>query len=220
MSSVTNMTMDGATKLGGTVAGKDDMKSCTLYVYKDSLFHKVLGFRGKAVLSGQRGQRMAIRVEGKGLYAAPTDFGPGACVRSSVLPPTLLSAGCTVGAYSPVFSKYEIDLGSTVVPRQNANAATGIEEFFISGRTPKGSLDPEAVLEATKSFWADWRAGTAQTFNVGPVGSASGNIIEINCPKAQIEKMAYGDRDGRLTYEIPLHLAGNAGDDEVTITFT
>lgn len=195
-------------------------QSCTLYVYKDGLLHEMNGCRGSFKITGEVGKYLEVEWALKGLYVTPIDSTPGACTFSTVVPPTLLSAGAVIGAYSMVFSKFEIDIANEIGKRLDANDATGLREFMITARKPQGSFDPEVVTEATKSFWADWAAGTQQAFNVGPLGATSGNIIELNAPKAQLKELNYGDREGILTYEVPMHLAQNTGNDELTITIT
>lgn len=212
-------TVTGATSIVYTPVSAS-FGSVTIYAYKDGILHEMNGCRGSFKISGEVGKYMEVAWSFKGLYVAAVDATPGACTFSTIVPPALLSAGAVIGAYAAVFSKFEIDMGVETGKRLSVNDATGLVEWMITGRKPSGSFDPETVTEATKSFWADWAAGTQQVFNVGPVGATSGNIIEINAPKAQHKEINYGDRDGILTYEIPMHLAQNAGNDELTITIT
>lgn len=195
-------------------------EAVTLYLYMDGIFHKILGCRGTPVLTWERGRYANMRWTMRGLYAAPVDATPGAQTFSSVKPPVLLSAGITIGGYSPVATAVEIALNNALGRREDANSATGLKEILITGRAPGGSLNPETVTEATKAFWNEWELATAQAINIGPVGGTGGNQIQIAAPKAQYESIGYGDREGLLTYEIPLRLAQDTGDDELTITFT
>jgi len=102
----------------------------------------------------------------------------------------------------------------------SSDLATGIVGMTISGRSPQGSFDPEAVVEATHAFWNEWELATAVALNIGPLGASAGNIVQIAAPKVQYREISYGDRNGQLTYQIPIALAMNAGDDELTITIT
>lgn len=195
-------------------------ESCTIYVYKDGIFHKVLGCRGSFTLRGEVGKYLEAQFTFRGLYQAPTDANPAAQTFSSVVPPVLLSAGCSIGGYSPVFTRIEIAMNNELGRRLDANDSNGLKEILITGRAPGGSLDPETVTEATKAFWNEWAAATAQALSIGPVGSTAGNKIQITAPKLQYENITYGDREGILTYEIPFRLAMDSGDDELTITFS
>ncbi|MEM5790330.1 MAG: hypothetical protein AAGU11_23665, partial [Syntrophobacteraceae bacterium] len=70
------------------------------------------------------------------------------------------------------------------------------------------------------AFWNKWETAAVAAMNIGPLGATSGNIITIAAPKVQEREVGYGDREGTLTYQIPLAFAMNAGDDELTITIT
>jgi hypothetical protein len=195
-------------------------ESATLYIYKDGIFHKLLGCRGSFKLSLEVGKYIEAQWTFKGLYAAATDATPTAQTFSSVIPVTLLSAGMTIGAYAAVATKMELDINNSVALSKNMNATNGVTEAIITGRRPQGSVDPNTVLEATYGFWTAWAAATAVALNVGPVGSSSGNIITIAAPKLQYKDITYGDQDGILKYNVPFELAMNAGDDELVITIT
>lgn len=194
--------------------------SCTLYVYRDGIFHKLTGCRGSMKLVIESGKYASVQWNFKGLYVAPVDATPSAQTFSSVVPPSFLNASLTIGAYSPVAEKIEIDLKNTIATRKNINSATGVMAQVITGREPAGSFDPATVTEATHTFWANWSAATSLALNIGPVGATSGNIIQIAAPKLQYEDIGYADKNGDLTYQIPFTLAMNAGDDELVITFT
>lgn len=194
-------------------------ESCTIYVYKDGIFHKMLGCRGTYVISGAVGQYLVVRWTFRGIYVSPADQTPGAQTFSSVKPPLLLSAGLTIASYSPVANAIEIDMGNTLGRRTDFNEATGLKEIMITGGKPVGSLDPETVTEATNAFWADWEAATARALNIGPIGGTAGNKITISAPKMQLEDIRYGDREGILTYATTFRLAGSSGDDELVIKF-
>jgi hypothetical protein len=197
-----------------------DFESVALYVYKDGIFHKVLGCRGSFKLSFEVGKYPVAEWTFKGRYASPSDATPGAQTISSVKPVPVLGANFNISGHSGVTTKLELDLNNTVSERRSINAATGISGFEITGRAPQGSIDPEVATEAAAAYWSDWESALAMTMNLGPIGSDSGNIIEVNAPKVQYKELTYADRNGILTYQIPIALAMSAGDDELTITIT
>ncbi|WAC06580.1 MAG: phage tail tube protein [Thermodesulfobacteriota bacterium] len=198
----------------------DSFESVTLYVYKDGIFHKITGCRGTFTINGSVGKYLEVKWTFKGLYVAPVDATPAAQTFSSVIPPLLFSAGLTLDAYSPVATAIEISMNNNLGKRTDLNTATGLREIMITGRKPGGSLDPETVTEATYAFWNKWENATAIALNIGPIGSAQGNIITITAPKLQSEGPSYGDREGLLTYQVPFRLSMNSGDDELKITIT
>lgn len=198
-------------------------ESATLWVYKDSIYHKINGWRGDFTITYEVGKYGVIKFEGQGFYVAPTDASPSAQTFSSVVPPVALSAGLTLDTTtyaSASVEKIEFKMGNKLAQRKSMNSDSGLTEILIHGRDPGGSFDPEAVTEATYPFWSKWSAATAIALNLGPIGSTSGNIITIGAPKMQLNDLVYGDRNGILTYDVPFSLAGNAGDDELTITIT
>ena len=195
-------------------------ESCTLYVYKDGIFHKVTGCRGTCVMTFEIGKFPTVKWTFKGIYVSPADSSPAAQTFSDVEPPVILGTVLTVGGYGPCVEKLEISLNNNLAPRKCMSAASGITEWLITGRDPNGSFDPEAVLEATEDFWAKWESAEAFALALGPIGSDAGNIIEVDAPAMQYKEIAYGDRNGLLTYQIPFGLAMNTGDDELQITIT
>ncbi len=195
-------------------------ESCTIYLYMDGIFHKILGCRGSVRLTFEVGRYIKAQWNMRGLFVAPTDASPSAQTFSSVNPVPLLAANFTVGSYSSVCEKVELDLNNSLSVVKDINAATGIRRVDITGRNPSGSFEPDAVLETTHAFWGNWNSATAIALNIGPVGSSAGNIITIAAPKLQYRDIGYGDQDGTLKYSVQFALAMSSGDDELTITFT
>jgi hypothetical protein len=192
--------------------------SVTLYVYKDGIFHKVVGCRGSVKLSIEVGKYIVAEWKFSGLYASPTDTSPGSTTFISVIPPVVLAADLTIGSYAAVATKVEIDMNVSVAQRKSMNADSGIVGWEVTGRSPQGSFDPEAVLEATHPFWGNWEDAVSAALSL-TIGATAGNIIEITAPAIQALDQVYGDRDGILTYSVPFALAGNDGDDEIEIVF-
>lgn len=198
----------------------DNIESCTLYVYKDGIFHKVTGCRGSFKLNFEVGKFPTIKWTFKGIYVSPVDASPAAQTFSTVEPAVVLGTILTVGGYGPCVEKLEIDIANSIAARKCMSAVSGITEQMITGRDPGGSFDPEAVLEATEDFWAKWENAEAFALALGPIGSLDGNIIEVDAPAMQYRDITYADRNGILAYQVPFALAVNTGDDELVITLT
>lgn len=195
-------------------------ESCTLYVYRDGIFHKLVGCRGTVSFTLEVGKIPTAKFEMSGLYVSPVDGTPSAQSFSTVEPATVLAAGFTCGGYAAVAEKLEISLNNSLAQRKSINSPTGILEWIITGRDPNGSFDPETVTEATEDFWAKWEAAESMELAIGPIGSTSGNIVSLSAPAMQYREINYADRNGLLAYQIPFGLAGNNGDDELVITFS
>ncbi|MEN6485541.1 MAG: phage tail tube protein [Syntrophobacteraceae bacterium] len=195
-------------------------ESVALYVYRDGIFHKTLGCRGTFRINLEAGRFPVVEWKFYGLYASPADASPAAQTFSGVNPAPILAAALSIGGYSPIAERIELDIDNRITARKSLNSASGIAGFEITGRTPRGSFDPEAVAESTCPFWSRWENAAAQPLAIGPIGAAPGNILSIAAPKVQYREIDYGDRDGLLTYRVPFALAMNSGDDELTITIT
>ncbi len=193
-------------------------ESCTLYVYRDRLFHKVTGCRGSCSITAEAGKPAMAEWKFKGLYNAPMDATPGAQTLSSVLPPIAVNTSFTIGAFSPVAEKLEVDLNNTVAERRSMSAETGIAGFEITGRKPQGSFEPEAVAEASHPFWNNWENAAPLALAV-TIGTAAGNRFSIEALALQYRDISYADKDGRAVYRIPFALAMNSGDDELVVRF-
>jgi hypothetical protein len=198
----------------------DTPESCTIYVYRDGLFHKVTGCRGNFKLTCEVGKFPMIAWTFKGIFNSVVDAAVAAQTFSTVTPVTCLNTVLSVDGYGPCVEKIEIDLNNSLTARKCMSAASGITEWMITGREPQGSFDPEAVLEADEDFWNKWETADDFALTLGPIGTVSGNIVTITAPKMQYKDLTYGDRNGILTYDTPFGLAGNAGDDELIITIT
>lgn len=195
-------------------------ESCTIYVYKDGILHKLTGARGSFKITAEVGKYGVVQWTFRGLYNAAADVTPGAQTFSSVVPQVCLGASFSCNSYAAIIEKLELDINNSLNPRKSISAATGIVSWEITDRTPNGSFDPESVLEATNDFWTDWITPTAMALSIGPIGTTSGNIVTIAAPKVQYTDLTYGDRNGIVTYNAPFQMAGNSGDDELTITIT
>jgi len=102
----------------------------------------------------------------------------------------------------------------------DANSPTGIKEWLITNREPKGNIDPEMVSVAAKDLWSLWFAAT-QAAITSTIGSAVGNKCVIDAPKAVLDVPSYADRENWLTLNCPFSLHPTAaGNDELKFTFS
>ncbi len=193
--------------------------SVTIYFYRDGLLHKMLGCRGSWSLDLGVGRFGVITWNFSGTYATPTDTTLVSGTYNATAPPVFLDAGLTLGSYSPIFTQLSLAMNNTIAQRRDANEADGLQGYEITGRSPSGSIDPEAVLIATKDFWSLWEDGTKEALS-GVAGSTAGNICTISVPKAQYDSLAYADRDGIATYNLPFTCCLDSGDDEISLAFT
>jgi hypothetical protein len=194
-------------------------KSCTIEVYRDGVKHVVAGCIGKKSIKLDSGKVGYFEFEFQGVYAAPSDASAGTTTYVSTLPPLCISATFTIQTYAGVISALSVEDGNEVAERVSMNAATGVLGYMITGRTPKGTVDPEMVLLATHNFFSIMTTPTEGAM-AATLGSASGNAVAFSWPKVQYSGFKYSDRNGILVASLDLQLNRSSGDDYETITLT
>lgn len=198
----------------------DAFSSATIYVYRDGILYKVTGARGTFEVNLNTGKFGEIAWTFQGLYTAVSDVAMVAGTYDTTLPPVVMAAAFSVGAYAAVATKLNINMANNLALRKSINQAGSILEVLITGWNDRGgSFDPEAVLEATHPFYANWLSALQAAMTV-TVGGTAGNIVAVTGPKLQYRQINPGDRDGLYVYEVPFRLAQNLGDDEVKFMFT
>lgn len=200
----------------------DQGKSCTFYFFTGLKRHIITGCKGtlKGIL--QAGQFGKLQFDFKGLFNPPTDVAlPGGVTWLNTKPPIFQNTGSTVDAFSPVFQKLDFDLGNKIDKREDANSANGVAGFIITDRTPKCTIDPESVAEATNPVWGDLTAATSRTITA-LIGTQAGNKFAAIF-KAVSESVAYGDRTGIRTtginYAIEKALIGDTAGSQFQLKF-
>ncbi|WKZ32925.1 MAG: phage tail tube protein [Thermodesulfobacteriota bacterium] len=194
-------------------------ESVTIYFYRHNILHKVSGCRGTFGVELKAGEYGNVKFDFTGLWQGPVDQNiPADPVFNETDPARVLSAAFAIDGYAAVIENFKFDAGNEIARRNSANAATGILEYFIKGRSIKGECDPEAVALATKNFWSMWET-SAQVALSATVGSAAGNKCVITAPKVQLDVPKYGDRENILTYALPIIFTPDAGNDEISLSF-
>ncbi len=167
-----------ATNRDGYVTYKpatDDTVTLTFYVYTGLKLHKVTAAKGSVKFNLNVGKYGVLEFTFLGKYNAPTDVALSSITGmayGTCAPQPFAGGAITLGSYTPILSAVSFDLANKVQPRPDATETYGIKGFAITGREITGSLDPEAVAEATQPWYADWVARTVRTFTV-PVGLAT-----------------------------------------------
>jgi len=131
--------------LNSLVANEESSGMVTIYFYQDKIWHSIVNARGTVKTAMKSGDYVFDEWEFTGIYAAAARVGsmPAGTFASTPMPPRFTSALLTIGGYTPILDNLSLDLANKVVMRKDANAATGIREWMITDREPKGSLDPE-----------------------------------------------------------------------------
>lgn len=154
------------------------------------------------------------------ISGGPIDASLASPTYDSAVPVPLVAVPASIGSYSAVISKLEVNLGNQLSMPPSITAPDGFGEIRIVGRDIAGSFDPEATLVATKDWENEWESGQQQAITTGAIGTTAGNIITLQVPYAYYRDISPGDRDGIRTYEIPFGGTESSGDDELSLAFT
>jgi len=204
-----------------TYAPDDDIEgpSITIYFWQHDLKHIITGCRGTWSIEGKAGEYAKIKWEFTGLYAGPTDSTiPTDAVFNSTVPPALKAASFTLGSYAGIIDGITVNLGNDIAKRPSVNAATGFLAQFVKERKMTAQIAPEAVALSTFDPITLLTAGTEQTLSI-TFGSSAGNRMTLSSPKVVLDSAKYAEREGLLTWDIPLLLCPSAGEDDVSLLF-
>jgi hypothetical protein len=112
-------------------------------------------------------------------------------------------------------SGFNLDMANQYKHRQ----LVGCSSVVITDRQPKGStsiqMTPLSVVD-----WFDYiRSSTTDQFEIVH-GTTAGNIVTFDMPKTQLAMPKYSDSDGIAMLDCDVIPLPNAGNDEISITFT
>lgn len=200
--------------------GATDTLSFGCY-YAGSRAKFAAGAMGTAVFKLTRGQHTTIDWNFTGKYVAASASSLTTPTYDTVIAPRTV-ATFTLGGTTYRVPEFEFDLGNTVILREDITDATGYRAAYITNRSPRIRVTPEASALGTKDWYADMIAGTTSA-GVLTVGSSAGNTIAFSFPKLQLlSPPNESDRNGMLveTLEFKPIRNSDAGNDEYTITFS
>lgn len=203
----------------GLVSSFSAMKCLSMGVYEDGLLKQLHGAMGTFKIAGEDGKPLRFDFEFTGVYTSTTDVALISPTYPSRVPPAFLGATLTIGSYTPVVSKLDIDLGNNVSLRQDVTNAAGYASAAIGARKVSGSCDPEAVLVASYDAYGTWLGGTTAALTVS-VGS-SGDAINITAPALQLTSVNEGDRDGIQSHDLTFDLLAGSqvANSEIVVDF-
>lgn len=190
----------------------------TIYFHADGILHKALGCRGSVSLKISAKGIPVYSFKFTGLYSPVTDVALPTQTLTAFQTPlpcnNTNTTGFAVHGYAGVLSDFNADLGNQVVHRQ----VIGSESVLITDRNVTGKLTIEAVLVATKDFFAIAKACTLSTFTLTH-GTVGGNKVKIDGTKVQLMNPSYSEQDGVKMLNLDLKFVpGATGNDDITIT--
>ncbi len=215
-------TISAGVSVAYSMSSATSLPSLTMGVYMDGIRKRIAGGRGTFRLAGKIGEPVFAEFTFKGLLVGEDDIATltGTGIETTI-PPQLLASTFSVHGFSPKVSAFSIDLNNTLAMRPDIAAASGYAGCLITGRSPKGTMDPEDELVASHPFFTRWKGGTTGALNL-VLGATAGNIVTIAAPALQYTNQQEGEREGLATRNVDFALVRSAaaGDDELTVTFT
>lgn len=201
-------------------------ESVTIYYYVDTVLHKGLGARGNVSFELQANTRplakfnFICKIGGIVDDATPlvpdfTGFVIPVPVTTANTSGTIAGKALGCSANTLEINGFNVDMGNQVKHRQ----LVGCSSVIISDRQPQGTtsiqMTPLSVVD-----WFDYiRTSTQDEFEIVH-GTVAGNIITFNMPKAQLAMPKYSDMDGIVMLDCDVRVLPDAGNDEITLTFT
>ena len=214
---------DTAEIVYSVVSLEDDIKSTSIYIYKDGTRHAMLGCRGTVKFIFEAGKYGVAEWDFKGIYqnTGVTMTTPDLSGVDNTKPPIIYNSAFNIGGFNPVCSKCEIDLGNEVTRRDDLTATTGVKSFNITARKPKMTFRADAVVESSNPFWGDWEGHIVDSYGIQAGSAPVGQQVTFS-GYFQYEKPKYADDSGQVVYDCEASLCSsdvNTNDDEITITF-
>lgn len=205
-----------ATSTWGPVSTGADFKTITIARYLDGKILKLAGCMLNAEFKFVTGQPVRVAFTGQGVWIAPTD---GAILAptyptGSVAAPAFKGATVTLGALTPKFLNFNMNLNNDIIMRECADSASGYISAWITDRNVSGTIDPETDLVADFDADGIQLAATEQAFSL-----AYASTVTLLIPKMQLTATPIGDRGGLAINEMAwdANRVAAAGDDEFSI---
>lgn len=206
----------------------NSIKSVTMKVYEQfsstsSKLHVLTGARGDVNFQFDAGKMATAQFTFRAKYNTPLDVANITptydAVSQNIAPPIVEGGALLFNSTSFVVQSAGVNLGNSVVDLDDISTANTLKEIRIVSRRATGKFNPEAVMQATYSFVADWIASTqrALTFNVGATNL---NKIAVSMPKVTLDGIDEGELNGSRIEDIPIKVNQNTGDDELSLTFS
>lgn len=202
------------------------VKTGTLGVYKfestasnKCVLHTLKGAVGSARIVMPTGKMAYIEWTFQGVWVTPSTTTAIAPTYPTDAPIRYANATTSWNSVALCVSEIVLDQGNVITPVRCA-AAEGISYYIVSDRKPVFSADPESVLLATQNRYSQWTAGTEAALSI-VLDGPSDSTITLAAPKAQIQDLKHGDRDGFNIDQLVWSCNKNGAniDGDVTLTF-
>ena len=191
----------------------------TIGGYEDGVIKTLIGARGNVKISSKKvGDPIMFAFEFEAQWGGILDGAILAPTFEATTPPAFLPSIFTLGAYSPLITKFDWDNKNKLYVRE-VPSSVGFLSAVITDRDPGGKFDPEMTTVATYDWYGKWKSGAAATLTIGPIGPQY-NRITITQSKVMARKVGDSDRSGIAAVDFEFQSAATVGDDEISILFS
>lgn len=183
-----------------TEAPGSNVKTCTIGVYVNGKRRLLAGCMGTWRIVLDSGKLGFIEFTFTGVWQGEADVSILTPTYPTAAPLRFASSTVTFDSVAKKVANVTFDAGNTVILREDASTAAGYSTALVTDRAPRITANPESVLVATDTPYADWIANTTAEFSVlldGP----SDSTLEIQALSAQYMNVQEGERNGMVTDE-------------------
>ncbi|PKR55477.1 phage tail tube protein [Thalassospira marina] len=197
----------------------EDEESASIYFHRDGNLFKLIGARGNVTAELNSNALPVLKFSFTGLWTEPASAALPTTDFSGFIPALPVNNANTptfsLHGYAAVMTAFTFNLGNTINHRDRVNS----EEVKFSDRKMSGSATFEEPAIATKNFYALAKNATLDALQLVH-GTNAGNIVTIDMPKVQLKTPSQSNEDGTVLLAVALTPTPDAGDDEITLTFT
>lgn len=179
------------------------------------------GCRGNVEIVMTAGDRCLLNFTFSGVlhkYEEATGYGASPSAEARPVPPSFIGAQMGLGdAYygaanavsytDSIFHTVTLNMGNSIVVRENADSTNGYKAAYITSRQPTMTFNPDAVLAASFDYWDQFISGNVSRMRLN-WGSVAGNQFAMRMPHLQFTGVADGNRDEVVVYDSTTLLTG------------
>ena len=203
-----------------TEAPGNNVKTLTIGVYMDGQLKRLAGAMGTFQMVLPAGRMAYIDWTFTGVWQAPTSASILSPTYPTASPLRFASATCSFASVAKKVEQVTIDVGNTVILREDGSTAAGYSTALITNRNPRITANPEAVGLATYDHYATWLAANTGAFSISITGLVANTSFDIAAGAAQIVNVQEGDRNGMIIEDIEFACTkNNTNDNELTFDF-
>lgn len=200
------------------VSDDADVKSVTIYYYRDGRVFKGVGCMGNFEVIANAGEYMQLAFELTGKLAGVQDASAPTVTMPSVQPVQVQTLDLKLGTWTGAVARnVSIQSGNDITDRADVNSSDGLHSSFVSARNPTWRSTVEAELEATHAFFGKFLDGSTMALEFTH-GTTPGNVVKFEAPAATYSRPTINDESNIDMYAVGGQLLESTADDNWTLT--